>query len=305
MVYFFCRCSSSFRVGDQHLTAKPVVKVEDLHYIYQDGTVGVKYANLTIYEGECVAIVGPNGSGKSTLLHLLDGLLQPTKGRIYVFGEPMDERNAKRLRRRIGLLMQNPDDMLFSSTVQEDLEFGLAQLDVPKDKAAALIEKVVKKLGLEDLLNKPPYRLSEGEKQRAALACILVTEPDLLLLDEPTAQVDLNSKRIILRILNELKAEGKSIIFTTHDLNLVPYLANKLILMDKSKRVTAEGSVRCILKDTHLLQVCGLEPPDITKLFLEVGFREPPLTVEEGVEALTKLFTLNKQRSISGDAYST
>jgi cobalt/nickel transport system ATP-binding protein len=274
-----------------------VVKVEDLHHIYQDGTVGVEYANLTVYEGECAAIVGPNGSGKSTLLLIIDGLLKPTRGRVYVFGEPMDGRNAKRLRRRIGLLMQNADDMLFSSTVQEDLEFGLAQLDIPKDRAAALVDKVAKRLLLETLLSKPPYRLSEGEKQRAALACILVTQPDILLLDEPTAQVDLNSKRIILRILNELKAEGKSIIFTTHDLNLVPYLANKVILLNSSKRVAAEGAVRTVLRDTYLLQECGLEPPDVAKLFLDLGFEDPPLTVEEGVEALTKLFTFNKLRA--------
>lgn len=274
-----------------------MVKVEDLHHIYQDGTVGVEYANLTVYEGECAAIVGPNGSGKSTLLLIIDGLLKPTRGRVYVFGEPMDGRNAKRLRRRIGLLMQNADDMLFSSTVQEDLEFGLAQLDIPKDRAAALVDKVAKRLLLETLLSKPPYRLSEGEKQRAALACILVTQPDILLLDEPTAQVDLNSKRIILRILNELKAEGKSIIFTTHDLNLVPYLANKVILLNSSKRVAAEGAVRTVLRDTYLLQECGLEPPDVAKLFLDLGFEDPPLTVEEGVEALTKLFTFNKLRA--------
>lgn len=217
----------------------------------------------------------------------------------------MVDQNAKRLRRRIGLLMQNPDDMLFSSTVQEDLEFGLAQLNVPKEKAAVLIELFAKRLGLENLLNKPPYRLSEGEKQRVALACILVTAPDLLLLDELTAQVDLNSKRMILSILNELKAEGKSIIYTTHDMNTVPYLADKVFIMDKSKRVAAEGGVRTILKDTHLLQTCGLEPPDVTKLFLDLGFREPPLTVEEGVEALTKIFTYNKLKSCSEGSYST
>jgi len=278
--------------------------VEDLQYTYQDGTVGVEYANLAIDEGECVAVVGPNGSGKSTLLLLIDGLLKPTKGRVYVFGEPMVEKNAKKLRRRIGLLMQNPDDMLFNSTVQEDLEFGPAQLDMPKEETSILIDKAASRLGLEDLLNKPPYRLSEGEKQRAALACILVTKPDLLLLDEPTAQVDLNSKRIILRILNELKAEGKSIILTTHDLNLVPYIANKVIIMDKSKRVAAKGGLRTILRDIHLLQTCGLEPPDITKLFLDLGFRELPLTVEEGVEALTKVFTYRKLNIWSEGSYS-
>jgi len=282
--------------GDEYLTSKPVVKVEELQYIYQDGTVGVEHANLVVDEGECAAIVGPNGSGKSTLLLLMDGLLKPTKGRIHIFGEPLNEKNAKRLRRRIGLLMQNPDDMLFNNTVLEDLEFGPAQLDMPKDEVELSIDRVARRLGLGNLLNKPPYRLSEGEKQRAALASILVTEPDLLLLDEPTAQVDLDSKRMILHILNELKAEGKSIIFTTHDLNLVPYLASKIILVDRSKRVKAEGSVRTILQDIHLLQTCGLEPPDITKLFIDLGFREPPLTIEEGVEALTKILTCSKPR---------
>lgn len=282
--------------GDMPLTTKPLVKVKDLHYIYQDGTVGLEYASMDVYSGDAVAIVGPNGSGKSTLLFLIDGLLRPSRGEVYVFDEPMCEQTAKRLRRRIGLLMQNPDDMLFNSTILEDLEFGPAQLDIPKDEAKDRIREVATRLNIQDLLNKPPYRLSEGEKQRAALASILVTNPDLLLLDEPTSQVDLNSKKIILQLLNDLKAEGKTIIFTTHDLTLVPYLANRVYLMDSGKKIVAEGSVREVLKDTELLQTCGLEPPDIAKLFLELGFREPPLTVEEGVEALSKIFATAKPK---------
>ncbi len=276
------------------MMTKPVVKVKDLHYIYQDGTVGLEYACIDAYAGDSVAVVGPNGSGKSTLLFLIDGLLKPSRGEVYVFDELMSERAAKRLRRRIGLLMQNPDDMLFNSTVLEDLEFGPAQLDMPKNEAEAKIRDVAARLNIQGLLNKPPYRLSEGEKQRVALASILVTNPDLLLLDEPTSQVDLNSKKVILRILNELRDAGKTTIFTTHDLSTVPYLANRVYLMTGEKRVAAEGSVRDILRNAKLLQTCGLEPPDITKLFLTLGSREPPLTVEEGVEALTKILTTTK-----------
>lgn len=241
--------------------------------------------------------MGPNGSGKSTLLFLIDGLLKPSGGEVYVWGEPMVESNAKKLRRRIGLLMQNADDMLFNSTVLEDLEFGPAQIGMTRSDAEAKIGEVAAKLNIRGLLNKPPYRLSEGEKQRVALGCILVTNPDLLLLDEPTSQVDLNSRRIILRILNELRAAGKTIIFTTHDLGMIPYLASRVYVMSDQKRVEAEGTVRDILKDSSLLQACGLEPPDVAKLFLELGFRDPPLTVEEGVEALTKIFAHAKLRT--------
>ncbi|MEM1994428.1 MAG: ABC transporter ATP-binding protein [Nitrososphaerales archaeon] len=279
------------------MTNKPVVKVKDLHYIYPDGTIGLEHASIDVYSGDSVAVVGPNGSGKSTLLFLIDGLLKPSRGEVYVFDEPMCEHTAKNLRRRIGLLMQNPDDMLFNSTVLEDLEFGPAQLDMRKEEAEAKIRDITTRLNIQKLLNKPPYRLSEGEKQRAALASILVASPDLLLLDEPTSQIDLNSKRIILRILNEFRAAGKTIIFTTHDLGLVPYLANRVYVMSSEKRVVAEGSVRDVLKDSMLLQTCGLEPPDIAKLFLELGFREPPLTVEEGVEALTKIFTTTRLKT--------
>ncbi|MFN3621563.1 MAG: energy-coupling factor ABC transporter ATP-binding protein [Nitrososphaerales archaeon] len=279
------------------MTDKQVVKINGLHYIYPDGTVGLEHACIDVYSGDSVAVVGPNGSGKSTLLFLIDGLLKPSRGEVYVFDELMCEYTAKKLRRRIGLLMQNPDDMLFNSTVLEDLEFGPAQLDMLKEEAEARIRDVATRLNIQKLLNKPPYRLSEGEKQRAALASILVANPDLLLLDEPTSQVDLNSKRIILRILNEFTADGKTIIFTTHDLSLVPYLANRVYVMSGEKRIVADGSVRDILKDTRLLQTCGLEPPDIAKLFLELGFREPPLTVEEAVEALTKIFTTTKLKT--------
>jgi cobalt/nickel transport system ATP-binding protein len=263
-----------------------VIEARDLKYRYPDGTIGIEKVNFELWSGEKVAIIGPNGSGKSTLLEVLAGLIEPTGGFVKFFGkESIDQYE---LRRRVGVMLQNPDDVLFNPTVREDLEFGPAQLQIPKEEFNKILEEISQLLDLKPYLNKPPFRLSKGEKQKAALGSVLALKPEVLLLDEPFSAVDIGTKQSMIRYLNRLNEGGVTIIVTAHDLITVPLLADRVYLLNK--RVIAEGSTRDILTNAELLKNNGLEVPPLVELGLRLGINTVPLTVDEAVERLRDVF---------------
>lgn len=266
----------------KHESRPPVVEAEGLHHKFPDGTVGLEQVSLTLRAGERVAVVGPNGSGKSTLQQLLGGLVEPTCGSVTYFGETSD---PEVVRDRLGVLLQDPDDYLFNTTVREDLEYGPAQLGVPKTEADKRIERLAETLGLTDLLNQPPFRLSGGEKQRAALASVLSFGPEVLLLDEPTSAVDGDGRECILSLLDDQFAAGRTVVTFTPDLELVPRIADRMVVIGPDGTVATTGSVREVLTDATLLRANDLEPPAIVRLFDGLT-DEIPLTVEEGRELL-------------------
>ncbi len=263
------------------MSIERVIEVKEASYTYPDGTVGVRNANILVRRGESIALVGPNGSGKSTLLKMIDGLLVPSKGDIWVFGKKLTRANVRNLRRNLGFLFSNPDDMLFSNTLREDIEFAPAQLGVPKEEAEKRIGELVARFHLQHLLDKPPFRLSEGEKQRGALASILALDPEILLLDEPTSRVDASSKSMVVDLIQRLNRRGKTILVASNDLDIIPYIASRVYLMGPSKEVVANGESKILLKDIALLHDNGLEPPVIVKLFLSLDSANIPLTVQE------------------------
>ncbi len=263
-----------------------VIEAKGLKYRYPDGTVGVEEVDFELWRGEKVAIIGPNGSGKSTLLELLGGLIEPTEGYVRFFTKETIDHYE--LRRRVGVLLQNPDDVLFNPTVREDLEFGPAQLQIPKEEFDTLIENVSQLLDLQPYLNKPPFRLSEGQKQRAALGSVLTLKPEVLLLDEPFSAVDIETKQSMIKHLNQLNEEGVTIVVTAHDLTTVPLIADRVYLLNKS--VMAEGSTRDILTDVELLKNNGLDVPPLVELGIRLGINLVPLTVDEAVERLREEF---------------
>jgi cobalt/nickel transport system ATP-binding protein len=167
-----------------------IIEARNLNYQYPDGTVGIENVDFELFRGEKVAIIGPNGSGKSTLLEILGGLIEPTEGYVKFFAK--DSIDQYDLRRRLGIMLQNPDDVLFNPTVREDLEFGPAQLQMPKEEFNKILAEISQLLDLTPYLNKPPFRLSKGEKQKAALGCVLALKPEVLLLDEPFSAVDIH-----------------------------------------------------------------------------------------------------------------
>ncbi|GCF14057.1 cobalt ABC transporter ATP-binding protein [Haloarcula mannanilytica] len=258
------------------------IEATDLRYAYPDGTLAVDGVDVSVDRGERVALLGPNGAGKSTLLELLGGLVDPDSGQVRYFGETTD---ADTVRSRLSVLTQNPADYLFNPTVREDLAYGPAQLDCDREEVGRRVERVADRLDLDGLLSKPPFRLSGGEQRRAALASALTVGPDVLLLDEPVSNVDAANRETILDLLDELAADGVTLVVSTPDTELVPHVADRVLLLDDTGMITARGPTRNILTDTDLLRDCDLRPPQVVRLF-EGRTADVPLTVDDAAERL-------------------
>jgi cobalt/nickel transport system ATP-binding protein len=259
-----------------------VIHTDGISYAYPDGTVGVQAADIVVERGERIAVIGSNGAGKSTLLLLLGGLLSPSTGTVRWFGVE----NPEEVRHRIGVLMQDPDDFLFNPTVREDIEFGPAQLDVPQEHADETVGRLADRLDLNHLLNKPPFRLSGGEKKRAALASVLSFEPELLLLDEPTSTLDPHYEQVVLNLLDELNQKGVTIVVSTPDVDLVPRVADRVCLLGKDGRLQRDDRTREVLTDYECLEQNGIDAPAVVKLFSRVGYEPVPVDLGEAAAIL-------------------
>jgi cobalt/nickel transport system ATP-binding protein len=255
----------------------PAVRVCDLVYRYPDGRQALRGVDLAILAGESVALVGPNGAGKSTLLLHLNGLL-PGRGKgsqalhehgadlaprgragpaVWVDGLPVDERNGPEVRRRVGLLFQDPDDQLFSATVLEDVAFGPLNLGKPRAEARRIALECLARVDLADAAGRPPHHLSFGERKRVCLAGVLACGPSILAMDEPTANLDPRGRRRFIELIRGLPATK---LIATHDLEMVLELCGRAVLLDGGV-VVANGLVRNVLGDPNLLEAHGLEMP--------------------------------------------
>jgi len=239
----------------------PVIDARELTHEYPDGTTALRGVTLSIDRGERVAVVGANGSGKSTLQLALGGLVDPSAGTVRYFGQTTD---AERVRDRLGVLLQDPDDYLFNATVREDLEYGPAQLGMSRQAADERIGRLAADLGLTDLLDRPPFRLSGGEKQRAAVASVLAFDPDVLLLDEPFGAVDAHYRERVRELMAD--HEGTVVVFTP-SLDLAAELADRVVVVGQAGSIAADASARAVLTDGDLLRENGLRPPATVRLF--------------------------------------
>ena len=237
----------------------PAFKLSDVGYRYGEGVVALHGVSLTIGMGETVAILGANGCGKSTLIKMLDGLIHPQEGLIEAFGEPLteaslrDEKFAYRFRRRVGFIFQNSDAQLFSPTVRDEIAFGPLQMGLSVEETEQRIRDVAALLDIVQLLDRPPFQLSGGEKKRVAIACSLAVNPDVLLLDEPTNGLDPRSQYALVELLVRLSSAGKTLITATHDLNIVPRIAARALVFSEEHTVVADGASQEILADLPLL----------------------------------------------------
>ena len=268
-----------------------IVSVEDVKFSYPAGVSALKGVSLEIKKGEKVAILGPNGSGKSTLILLIAGLLNPTKGKIKVFGQPTTSKDFPKLRSRIGLVFQDPDDQLFTPTVREDVEYGPKNLGLPAKVISERCDHILEDIGISHLKDRPPHRLSFGEKKKVSLATALILRPELLILDEPTANLDLLSRRALIDLLNELNAEGTTIVISTHDVEALPELADRVIVVSHGS-LLGRGEMHKVLQDAALLESAGLELPSIARLFTKLKksglVDDVPITYEEALTLLQK-----------------
>lgn len=276
----------------------PVMELYDISYTYPDGTEALKNITAKIFSGESIAIAGPNGAGKSTLLLIMAGLLAPSSGEVKIFGRIIDGKminDAKKMyevRKRIGIVFQDPDVQLFSSTVHDDVAFGPIHLGMNMDEIESKVGDTLKFLGLEHVAEKHPYELSGGEKRKAAIATVLVSSPEVLLLDEPTADLDPKSRKEFVELLKKLKEGGKTIVIATHDMEVLPEIAERIIVIDREK--VTEGPARDVLMDEKLLDKANLDVPVVARLFkmLEssgLNCDEIPFNTDSAIEIIKKL----------------
>ena len=235
------------------------LRCRGISHRYLDRYPSLDRVSFDIAPGDRVALIGANGCGKSTLLKIIDGLVFPTEGHLEVFGVPITERalgdaatNAS-FRARVGFVFQNSDVQLFSATVRDEIAFGPLHLGLSGAEVAARIDDTLALLSVEHLADRPPFMLSGGEAKRVAIATVLVMGPDLWLFDEPTSALDPRSRDQVIELIAALGDAGKTIVTATHDLEALPALAARAIVLDESHRVAADGPVAAILRDRDLL----------------------------------------------------
>ena len=233
------------------------LEITDLYYSYPDGHSALNGVNLNLAQGERVALIGANGSGKSTLLLHIAGALAAQKGGILLNNKLISSKNLGELRKVTGLIFQEPDDQLFMPSVLEDVCFGLIANNIKQDEAEERALKVLDDLNISHLASRPPHRLSGGEKRMAALAGILVMQPEFLILDEPSAALDPKARRLVINTLNKL---NQTILLATHDLDMALDVCERAVILNNGQ-VSASGKLPELLQDEKLLIQNGLELP--------------------------------------------
>ena len=234
-----------------------LVEVKDLQYTYPDGTAALKGVSFLLTHGEAVAIIGANGAGKSTLLLHLNGCLIPQAGTVRIGDLPLNKETLPYVRRTVGMVFQDPDDQLFMPIVYDDVAFGPLNLGLPPDEVEHLVLDSLATVGALHLKDRPPYRLSGGEKRAVAIASVLAMSPSILVMDEPTSSLDPKTRRQLIELLKTFKHTR---IIATHDLDLVLDLCPRTLVL-KEGRIAADGPTRAIMADEELLASCNLEKP--------------------------------------------
>jgi len=261
--------------------------IRKLAFAYDDGTVALKDIDLVLQEGEKVAIVGPNGAGKSTLIHLIAGFRTPFTGEVHVSGTELKRDTADDVRKRIGVLFQDPDDQIFMPTVEEDVAFGPRNLKL--DDIDGRVQRGLRAAGIEHLTKRSPHRLSYGMKKRVAIAGLLAMDPEILLLDEPTSGLDPRARAEFIKLLKSMK---RTMLIATHDLEAAAEIVDWAVVLNLG--VVMKGTMRELVTAREVLETTGLEMPPVSKLFKvldTMGYQvgSLPVSMDQAVAELTKV----------------
>jgi len=250
-------CESVVAIVDkaESLTkAQVAIEIKGLTYSYPDGTQALKEVSFTVYRGECLGIIGPNGAGKSTLLLHLNGVLRGN-GEVKVFGMPVNGRSLPLIRQKVGLVFQDPDDQLFMPTVFDDVAFGPISMGLTKEQVLEKVAWALVSVGMVGVEQRSGHHLSFGEKKRVSIATVLAMDPEVLVLDEPTSNLDPRARRRLIGLLRSLSLTK---VIATHDIGLVIELCERCLILDGG-RVVACGATCDLLEDRALLEAHGLE----------------------------------------------
>ena len=272
-----------------------IIEVNNLSYTYKDGTEALQKISFSIEPNSRVAIMGPNGAGKSTLLFHLNALYMAQQGEVFIKSRKVREENKNWVRKMVGLVMQDPDDQVFSTTVYEDVAFGLVNFGwQDKEKIDRRVNWALKAVDIYDLQDKNPHHLSYGQKKRAAIAGILAVKPQIIIFDEPLSYLDPGGQRTLRQILNELYCNGKTLLVVTHDIDFALEWADRVIILNDGEILYSGGQE--VFTCENIMGTADLTKPKIIKLLqkLEVvdleDMSELPGTVEEAAAYLNDLY---------------
>jgi energy-coupling factor transport system ATP-binding protein len=265
----------------------PLLKAESLRYLYPTHAVeALRRIDLSIHEGEFVAILGQNGSGKTTLAKHFNGLLRPTSGQVLVLGKPTTEYRHRELARLVGYVFQNPDHQIFARTVWEEVGFGLKVLGEPPNVVGTRVSEALENVGLRGYEERVPFTLAKGERQQVAVASVLATQPRIIILDEPTTGLDYRHQRSMMEMLKRLNRAGHTIIIITHSMWVAAEYATRTIVM-KEGSILLDGPTRSVFWEEARLAEASLCPSSLVKLSNGLGTQA--MTVPQMVEELRNL----------------
>lgn len=248
-----------------------IIKIEGLKFSYEKGKEILKGIDVEIKKGEKIAVLGNNGSGKTTFFMNLNGVYLFDEGNIYLKGRKIEKnkKDLNYLRENIGIVFQNPDNQIIGSTVYEELSFGLINLGLSKKEIEERIEEISQKLNLKKYLDTPPHYLSGGEKKRVCIGDIVAMNPEIIIFDEPTAELDQLNIKILEEILNDLSIEKKTIILSTHDIDFAFRFADRILVFSDGE-IIGDGTSEEIFKDTELLNKANLKKPTVFEIYEEL-----------------------------------
>lgn len=269
-----------------------MIEVKNMTFQYSNGLTVLNQLNLEIKKGEFVALIGQNGAGKTTLLKQFNGLLKPSSGDVFIDGLNTKATNTGNLARTVGYLFQNPDHQIFMPTVEKEIGFGPSNLKLTKAEVKQRVNQAAAQVGLTPYLAENPLFLSKGQRQRVAFASLLSMRPAVMVLDEPTTGQDYQEGIEIMEMVKELHQEGHTIIFVTHDMELVARYANRVIVLSQGK-ILIDNTCRNVFYQPDLLKETNLFPPQIARLVQKFGAEQDrfkqAISVEEMMEQILSL----------------
>ncbi|MEM3626715.1 MAG: ABC transporter ATP-binding protein [Candidatus Bathyarchaeia archaeon] len=261
-----------------------MIEVKDIYFTYPNGVEAIKGISLTIHNGEFVAIMGQNGAGKTTLVKHFNGLLKPTRGKVLIDGVETTKVSVAALARNVGFVFQNPDHQLFSETVEEEVAFALRNFGFEESVIKRRVTWALNLLGLTQYRKTSPFMLSGGERKRVALASVLAWNPKILILDEPTIGQDYQQKEKLRQFIMQMKAQRKTVIIVTHDVEFVAECNPRVLLMRDGKIIT-DGEAREILTNPEVLTQASIVTPQVAQIFIQLSDLGLPKNVIDLYEA--------------------
>jgi energy-coupling factor transport system ATP-binding protein len=275
--------------------SESLIKCENLTHIYDGEVVAVDNVNLDIKGGELIGVIGQNGSGKTTLVKHFNGLLKPTKGKVFVKGKDTQNLRVQELSRSVGYVFQNPNHQLFAKTVKEELEFGPTNLGLEPEEVEERVNKAFEFFNLEIYRESHPYRISFPLRKLVGMASIYTMRPDVFILDEPTTGQDHITTRIVYRLIERLRDEGSTVICVAHDMILLAEVVERMLVMRNSKLI-ADTDPKTVFSDKELMASTHLTPPQITELSYRMRankqIKNLALSIDELIKETGKYYAL-------------